>query len=99
MPSVTRNLVIANVVLFALTMLAGGVICALALWPLGAGFMPWQLVTYAFLHGSITHVLFNMIGLYSFGSDLERVWGPRRFLIYYMTCVLTAAVTLTWYLH
>ena len=93
MPPVTRALVVANVVLFLVTMSAEPLVVPLALWPLGAGFMPWQLVTYAFLHGSLTHVLFNMLGLYSFGSDLERVWGSRRFLIYYMTSVLAAAVT------
>jgi len=91
MPPVTLGLVAANVVLFLVTSAGGG--DALALWPLGAGFMPWQLVTYAFLHASVTHVAFNMIGLWSFGSDLERVWGPRRFLAYYATCVVTAGLT------
>lgn len=93
MPPVTRALLIANGVLFLLTMVAEPVIAPLALWPLGAGFMPWQLVTYAFLHGGVAHLVFNMIGVYSFGSDLERVWGPRRYLTYYVTCVLTAAIT------
>jgi membrane associated rhomboid family serine protease len=92
MPPVTLGLVAANVVFFFLTA-AGGIAQSLALWPLGAGFMPWQPVTYGFLHASLTHLLFNMLGLWSFGSDLERVWGPRRYLAYYMTCVLTAAVT------
>lgn len=93
MPPVTLALLAANGVLFLLTMSAEQLVVPLALWPLGAGFMPWQLVTYAFLHGSLTHLLFNMLGVYSFGSDLERVWGPRRYLIYYMTSVLTAGIT------
>jgi membrane associated rhomboid family serine protease len=69
-----------------------------ALWPLhmppgsDAGFQPWQLVTYSFLHGGLTHLLFNMLALYMFGSDLERVFGPRRFAIYYFVCVVTAAL-------
>ena len=91
MPPVTLGLVIANVVLFFVT--AGGIAAPIALWPLGAGFAPWQVITYAFLHASLTHLLFNMLGLWSFGSDLERVWGRRRFIAYYLTCVVTAAVT------
>jgi membrane associated rhomboid family serine protease len=90
MPPVTLGLVVANVALF---FAIGALPATLALWPLGAGFAPWQLLTYGFLHAGLTHVLFNMLGVYSFGSDLERVWGPRRYLVYYMTCVVTAGVT------
>jgi rhomboid family protein len=94
LPPVTRNLVIANVAIFLVEMAVGdAAIQPFALWPLGAQFAPWQLVTYAFLHAGIPHVLFNMIGLYSFGSDLERVWGPRRFLIFYFTCAISAGIT------
>jgi len=68
-----------------------------ALWPLGsdlAPFRPWQLVTYAFLHstGGLTHILFNMFGLWMFGRDLERIMGPKRFFTYYMTCVIGAGI-------
>jgi membrane associated rhomboid family serine protease len=93
MPPVTRNLLIANGVMFVLLLGTGGVLGTLALWPLGGGFMPWQLVTYAFLHASAGHILFNMLGVYSFGADLERVWGPRRFLTYYIACAVAAGVT------
>ena len=93
MPPVTRSLLIANGVLFLLTMTVPGLAGPFALWPLGAGFMPWQLVTYAFLHGGMTHILFNMLGVYSFGADLERVWGPRRYLLYYLVCAITAGIT------
>jgi membrane associated rhomboid family serine protease len=93
MPPVTRNLLIANGVLFVVTLAVGGLAVPLALWPLGAGFMPWQLVTYAFLHASLTHILFNMLGVYSFGSDLERLWGPKRYLVYYLTSAVTAGAT------
>ena len=70
----------------------------LALWPLGdnpgaAPFQPWQLVSYAFLHGSFTHIMFNMFALYMFGPDIERLVGPRRFAIYYFVCVISAALT------
>jgi len=94
LPPVTRNLLIANVVIFLVQMGMGdAAIARFALWPLGGDFAPWQLVTYAFLHASVPHVAFNMLGLYSFGSDLERVWGPRRFLIYYFACAISAGLT------
>ena len=94
MPKVTKALIIANVVVFLVQMATGDLLfTAFALWPLGSGFAPWQLVSYAFLHGSVMHLLFNMFGLYVFGADLERVWGPRRYLIYYVVCVLSAAIT------
>lgn len=67
------------------------------LWPLASSqpsFMPWQLVTYGFLHdlNGISHILFNMFGLWMFGRDLERLMGAQRFLIYYLTCVVGAGV-------
>lgn len=64
-----------------------------ALWPLNstfANFYPWQLVTYGFLHGDLTHIFFNMLMLWMFGRELEIVMGSRRFLTYYMTCVIGA---------
>ena len=93
MPPMTQALIVINAIAFLLqNVLSNALIGSLALWPLGSNFMPWQIVTYAFLHGSLTHLLFNMFGVYMFGSDLERVWGSRRFLIYYMVCAITAAI-------
>ena len=65
----------------------------MALYPIGRGFLPWQVVTYAFLHdlNNLFHLFFNMLGLWMFGSELERLWGPRRYLQFYMASVLTAA--------
>ncbi len=101
MPPVTRNLLIATVaVSLLLPMVAPGLFNMMALWPLQSGrFAPWQLVTYAFLHGGLAHLAFNMFGLWMFGSELERVWGPRRFATFYFASVLAAAVTqllVTW---
>src|SRR6185436_11196622 len=76
-------------------MVAGELLIKLfALWPIGPDFAPWQLVTYSFLHApdNLFHVFFNMLALYMFGSDIERVFGQRRFLVYYFCCVLTAAL-------
>ena len=77
MPRVTQALIIANVLAYLVENTTGGALFAqFALWPVGQQFAPWQLVTYAFLHGGLSHLVFNMFGLYMFGADLERVWGP-----------------------
>lgn len=66
---------------------------ALALWPLESGsFYPWQVVTYAFLHGDFGHLFFNMFAVWMFGTPLERTWGTQRFAVYYTTCVVGAAL-------
>jgi membrane associated rhomboid family serine protease len=52
----------------------------------------WQLVTYIFLHGGILHILFNMLGLWMFGSDLERLWGAQKFTIYFFVCGVGAGL-------
>lgn len=67
----------------------------LALHPLGSGeFKPYQLVTHMFTHSpsTILHILFNMYALWMFGSILERVWGPKKFLIFYLVCGLAAGI-------
>jgi membrane associated rhomboid family serine protease len=92
LPPVTQGLILANVLVYFLdSALGGGLSGWLALWPLSGPFMPWQLLTYAFVHGSVAHLLFNMLGVYMFGADLERVWGGRRYLTYYVACALFAA--------
>lgn len=94
LPPVTQALLLINVAAFCLQYFLGNWFTGLLmLWPVGGGFMPWQVVTYAFLHGSLTHIFFNMLALWMFGSDLERLWGPKRYLQYYMVSVLAAAAT------
>jgi membrane associated rhomboid family serine protease len=56
-------------------------------------FYLWQLVTYIFLHGGFFHLLFNMFGLYMFGSELETIWGTRQFTKYFFICGIGAAIT------
>ncbi len=68
-----------------------------ALWPLDSyGYRPefqvWQLVSYAFLHGGLTHILFNMFAVYMFGPEIERLVGSKRFAAYYMVCAISAAL-------
>jgi membrane associated rhomboid family serine protease len=100
MPPVTLFLIAANVIVFLLQNAAPGLDTSFALWPLSAAqasggqvsFQLWQLVTYAFLHGGIVHIAFNMFALYMFGGPIERVFGPRRYLTYYFVCVLSAGI-------
>jgi len=92
MPPVTQALLLINVAAFCIDYFLGPAFTLLfGLWPLGHGFLPWQVVTYAFLHGSIAHLFFNMLGLWMFGAELERVWGAKRFVQFYFASVLTAA--------
>ena len=66
----------------------------LALWPLSSGqFMPWQLVTYGVLHEGLPHLVFNMLGLWMFGGDLERLWGRNRYLLFMLVSSVVAGVT------
>jgi membrane associated rhomboid family serine protease len=102
-PPVTRALLVANIAVFLAQGLADdSLVVWFALWPFGspaftgpetpAGFLPWQLVTYSFLHGNALHLMVNMLGLYMFGSEVERVLGDRRMVTYYLVSVLTAAL-------
>jgi membrane associated rhomboid family serine protease len=101
MPPVTTALLGANVLVFMLQ-LAGGLplVEYFALWPpaasgarIGPGFELWQLVTYSFLHGSMLHLMFNMLALYTFGRDVERLFGSQWYLQYYFASVVAAAVS------
>jgi membrane associated rhomboid family serine protease len=56
-------------------------------------FKPHQIVTHMFMHGSLFHLLFNMLALWMFGSMTERIWGPQRFLVFYFVCGIAAAIT------
>lgn len=57
------------------------------------GFLPWQIVTYSFLHGSFGHLFFNMFALWMFGVQIENRWGSQRFGVFYFVCVIGAAFT------
>ncbi|HEU0306809.1 MAG TPA: rhomboid family intramembrane serine protease [Lysobacter sp.] len=100
LPPITKALLIANGLMFLLQWLFGDEqFSALVLWPVGIdgnlfsqGFMPWQLLTYGFLHGGLAHLAFNMLTLAMFGSQVEYVWGARRFLTFYLVCVAGAAL-------
>ncbi|MDH3413658.1 MAG: rhomboid family intramembrane serine protease [Gammaproteobacteria bacterium] len=93
MPPLIQALIIVNVVAFLLEQQFGNAIFGwFALWPLGSGlFMPWQVLSYAFLHANVLHLAFNMFGLWMFGSELERVWGSRRLGVFLAVSALAAA--------
>lgn len=64
-----------------------------ARWPVTSpGFYPWQLLTSIFLHNGFRHIIFNMLGLYWFGTELEDVWGWKKFLLFYLICGIGANV-------
>ena len=87
-----RALLLACLAGFALGIWKPAVIAVFALWPIGSGFKPWQLLTYSFLHGGLWHLAVNMIGLVSFGRELEAWWGPKAFLRFWTASVLSAAL-------
>jgi rhomboid family protein len=101
-PPVIKNLLILNVLLFMAQVVPSTNVFLtkwFALWPLGspdipgfARFWPWQIVTYAFLHGNLSHILFNMFALWMFGVQIENTWGSHRFFVFYMVSVIGAAL-------
>ena len=96
LPEVVKNLLIINGIFFLATIVAEskfGVDLTQLLgmhFPKSDQFKPLQIVTYMFMHGSFSHLFFNMFALWMFGSNIENYWGAKRFLIYYMVTGLGA---------
>jgi len=97
LPPITRNLMIACLAVLCLEQIPQlELLRWFALWPVQTGyFMPWQLVSYAFLHEprDLSHLFFNMLGLWMFGMELERLWGGRRYMQFLLASTLAAAAT------
>ena len=97
LPPIVKNLLIINVLAFLAQMVFenSGVpvndLFALHHYKAEV-FRPYQVVTHMFMHGGIFHLLFNMFALFMFGATVERIWGPKRFLIFYLACGLGAAL-------
>jgi membrane associated rhomboid family serine protease len=98
-PTGIKWLLISNTVVFLLYFLGGGdlqrhLLTLFALYAEGAvrTLFVWQIFTYMFLHGGITHLLFNMLTLWMFGMQIEQDWGTRQFLKYYFLCGMAAGV-------
>lgn len=103
-PPVIKALLIGNVAVFFLTIFVGSfslrglglgdvIMTLFPLHPLGAGFQPWQLFTYLFMHGGLMHLFFNMLALWMFGMELENTWGSKKFLGYYLLCGIGAGIS------
>ena len=97
-PTMTKNLLVVNVLAFIATFVfeRSGIDLTKLLglhFFLGSEFHIYQFVTYMFLHGGFTHILFNMFALWMFGSVIERVWGSKKFLFYYICCGIGAGFT------
>ena len=96
-PTVTRNLLIINVVVFIATylmqMIGADLNSILGLhFILAPDFQAYQLLTYMFAHGGWSHIFFNMFALWMFGCIVERTWGARKFLFYYIACGIGAGL-------
>jgi len=99
LPTIIKNLLIINVLVWIAQITIGkdgGVInfnddFGLHTWQ-SELFKPWQFFTYMFLHGGFDHLFCNMFALWMFGATLENLWGPKRFLTFYLVCGLGAAL-------
>ena len=96
MPPVVLNLIIINALFLLITVLFQEKINMYKLMGLfyftAENFRSWQLVSYMFMHGDFYHLLFNMFALWMFGGLLENVWGPKRFLTFYMVTGIGAGL-------
>ena len=92
MNSWTMRLIVANVIVYALSLAAPGLMDATMLVPAYALLRPWTLITYMFMHASPSHILFNMLGLYFFGPRVEDELGGARYLALYFISGLMGAV-------
>lgn len=97
LPDITKNLLIINVLFFLATVMMEpngiNLIRELGMYyPSSENFRGYQIVTHFFMHGSLGHIFFNMFGLVVFGSHLERFWGKKRYLTFYLVTALGAAL-------
>ena len=91
-PTVTKNLVAINILMFIATLVNENFMVAnfAMFYPASPFFKPWQILTHMFMHGGFWHIFFNMYSLLMFGSILERSLGPKKFLIFYFVTGLGA---------
>ena len=99
LPPVVKNIIMLNVLMllayYAVSSVFGVDLNSMLglYFPKSEQFKPIQILTHMFMHANFWHIFFNMYALYIFGGVLENVWGPKRFLIYYIICGLGAALT------
>lgn len=97
LPTIVKNLLIINVLMFLATFTLRKFnidlndILGLHFFK-ASGFRPYQIVTYMFMHGNFEHLFFNMFALWMFGANMENIWGPKRFLLFYLVCGIGAGL-------
>lgn len=106
LPPITRNLLWIMAIVFLAQQFLGAQLAPFMLWPWGdfpagigsdgmpisIGFQPWQLLTYGFMHGGMGHLFFNCLALYQFGARLEDTWGGKKYLTFFLVCVVGAGL-------
>lgn len=98
LPPVVKNLIMINVIMLLAQMVVGNTLgynlngLFGLYFPKSESFKPLQILTHMFMHAGFWHLFFNMYALFIFGQVLENVWGPKRFLTYYLVCGLGAAL-------
>jgi membrane associated rhomboid family serine protease len=99
LPPIVKNLIFINVLFFLATAFLFrdvgefGLQGIFGLWPVNhENFRPYQIFTHMFTHASIGHIFFNMFSLWMFGRMLENIWGPKKFLLFYLVCGIGAAI-------
>ncbi len=105
LPPVVKNLLIINALFFLATIAFESAFRIDLTKILGlhyfaaSDFKPYQFVSYMFMHGGFTHILFNMFALWMFGNNIENVWGGKRFLTYYMVTGIGAGIIYMVWIH
>ena len=93
-PPAIKNIIIINVLVMIMTALNEQYMIAnfALFYPTSPFFKPWQIITHMFMHGGFWHIFFNMYTLFIFGTVLERIWGTKKFLVFYFVTGIGAAL-------
>ena len=91
---IVKHLLIINIIFFFASAVLGEIMYDLFAmhYPNNPNFFVWQPITHMFMHGDLTHIMFNMFGLWMFGSPLEQMWGKKKFIFFYISAGLGAAL-------
>ena len=98
---IVKHLIIINVIFFIASLVFGELMYDLFAmhYPKNSDFILWQPITHMFMHGDITHILFNMFGLWMFGTPLEQMWGKQKFIFFYLSAGFGAVLIQTIVYH
>ena len=98
---IVKHLIIINIIFFVASIVFGELMYDLFAmhYPKNSDFIIWQPITHMFMHGDISHILFNMFGLWMFGTPLEQMWGKKKFIFYYLSAGFGAVLIQTIVYH